>query len=128
MAKAVPFRPELLKMLKDPVEAAGYLNAALEEDDEKFFLEALRDVTDAQGGIGKLAEVTSMSRTSLYKTLSGNVRPKISTLRFIMEALGSKFTVTPKRFIVKRAARAAKAKKSVTRGRPRDSVKAARTA
>lgn len=112
MDKAVPFRPELLKMLKDPVEAAGYLNAALEEEDEKFFLEALRDVADAQGGITKLAEATSMSRTSLYKTLSGNVRPKISTLRSIMEALGSKLTVAPQQLVVRRPARVATKRKA----------------
>ena len=112
MTKTVSFRPELLKMLKDPVEAAGYLNAALEENNEKFFLEALRDVADAQGGITKLAEATSMSRTSLYKTLSGNVRPKISTLRSIMEALGSKLTVAPKRLIVRKTARTAAKRKA----------------
>ena len=112
MAKAVPFRPELLKMLKDPVEAAGYLNAALEENNEKFFLEALRDVADARGGVTKLAEATNMSRTSLYKTLSGNVRPKINTLRSIMEALGAKLTVAPKRMIVRKAARVATKRKA----------------
>ena len=111
MIKAVPFRPELLKMLKDPVEAAGYLNAALEENDEKFFLEALRDVAEARGGVAKLAKATSMSRTSLYKTLSGSVRPKINTLRSIMGALGSKLTVAPKQMMVRRAARVATKRK-----------------
>ncbi|MGH9802410.1 MAG: DNA-binding protein [Blastocatellia bacterium] len=38
----------LLERLRDPVQAAAYLNAALEDEHEGTFLLALRDVTAAQ--------------------------------------------------------------------------------
>jgi len=49
------FRKGLLASLKDPEEAAHYLNACLEDDDARVFLLALRDVAEARGGIGSLS-------------------------------------------------------------------------
>lgn len=43
------YRAELLKQLKDPNEAAEYLNACM-SDSEEVFLLALRDVVEASGG------------------------------------------------------------------------------
>jgi DNA-binding phage protein len=42
----------LLSQLKDSEEAAAYLNAALQDDDPHVFLLALRDIAEAQGGLG----------------------------------------------------------------------------
>src|SRR5436190_2223015 len=87
MARTSDYREELLKTLKDPEEAEGYFNAILEEckdcDEEeaqKLILLALKNITDAQGGIAKLAEKTGLGRESLYKTLSVEGNPKLSTL------------------------------------------------
>jgi DNA-binding phage protein len=44
------YKQDLAKELKNPTEAAGYLNAALADGDPKVFLLALRDVAEAQGG------------------------------------------------------------------------------
>ncbi len=52
---AVSAKDYLLKRLQDPATAAAYLNAAVEDDDPTAFLQALRNVIDAQGGIGKVA-------------------------------------------------------------------------
>jgi probable addiction module antidote protein len=59
-----------MKHLTDPKEAAAYLNAVSKDGDIRFLLKALRNVVEAQGGIGKLADRTGLSRTTLYKTLS----------------------------------------------------------
>ena len=48
------YRAELLKQLKDPIEAAEYLNACM-SDSEEVFLLALRDVVEASGGMANLA-------------------------------------------------------------------------
>jgi len=48
--KTVSYHKYLIKSLRDPEEAAGYLNAALEEGDMFYFLIALRHVVEAQGG------------------------------------------------------------------------------
>ena len=67
MSKSIQYQDYLIETLKNPEEAAGYLNAALEGGDISVFLLALQNVVQAQGGVGRLAEKTSKSRTSLYK-------------------------------------------------------------
>jgi DNA-binding phage protein len=47
------YQKDLIEALKDPVEAAAYLNGALEEGDRKTFLLALRNVAEANGGLEK---------------------------------------------------------------------------
>ncbi len=129
MAKSIPFRPDLIKRLKNPAVAASYLNAALEEGDDKYLMKALRNVAEAQGGVTCLAAATDIGRTTLYRTLSGDHHPKVQTLRTIMDALGAKLSISPSKAKTSATLKcAAKAKKSVPRGRPRDSVKAAQGA
>jgi probable addiction module antidote protein len=94
MAKSKNYQKWLLEKLKDHDEAVAYLNAALEEslkgDEESryLFLVALRNVVEAQGGIGNLAKKTRMGRESLYKTLSEKGNPKWHTLISLVIALG----------------------------------------
>ena len=40
-----PYREAKLARLRDPIESASYLNAALEESDEDFLI-ALRDIAE----------------------------------------------------------------------------------
>jgi DNA-binding phage protein len=48
--KVTTYQEDLVNALKDPREAAAYLNAAIEEGDRAVFLLALRNVAEAQGG------------------------------------------------------------------------------
>ena len=50
MSKSIDYHDYLIETLKNPKEAAGYLNAALEDDEIDGFLEALRNVVEAHGG------------------------------------------------------------------------------
>lgn len=43
---SVSYRQDLMKRLRDPEYAAGYLNAALEENDEMAFQLALQDMAE----------------------------------------------------------------------------------
>jgi probable addiction module antidote protein len=90
-----PYRLGLLKELKKTKFATAYLEAALEENDTKFLLKAIKNVVEANGGVAKLSEVTGLGRTSLYKTFSGNVAPHITTLDKILHALGLKLSFKP---------------------------------
>ncbi len=45
----VKYEDGLKASLIDPHEAAAYLNAALEENDQEVFLLALRDIAEARG-------------------------------------------------------------------------------
>ncbi len=89
------YEESLHESLKDPKEAAAYLNAHLqdeEKDSEELFLMALRDVTKAYG-FGEIAEKADLGRESLYKALSKNGNPKVATLRSLLKALGLKLSV-----------------------------------
>lgn len=86
----------LIKSLKnDPEEAAGYLNAALEDGDYRVFLGALRDVAEALGGISKLAKKTKLSRPNLYRMLSEKGKPEITSLYKVLKAFGLTLAVSP---------------------------------
>jgi len=88
----VPYRDLLLKRLQDPAEAAGYLTACFEESDEVFLL-GLRDVVEAHGGMAQLANATGLNRETLYRTLSENGNPRLSSLGLIIEALGLRLSI-----------------------------------
>ncbi len=47
------------KRSRTPCEAAAYLNAAIEEGDREFFLLALRNVAEADGGWAQLRQRSS---------------------------------------------------------------------
>lgn len=79
--------------LKSPEEVAQYIETVLEEDDPALLLVALRNVAESQGGMAMMAKNSGLSRESLYRTLSENGNPKISTLIAIMKALGLHLSV-----------------------------------
>ena len=79
--------------LNSPEEVAQYIETVLEEDDPALLLVALRNVSESQGGMAMMAKNTGLSRESLYRTLSKNGNPKISTLIAIMKALGLHLSV-----------------------------------
>ena len=85
----------MIERLKNPREAAAYLNVALEEDDLKVFLIALRDVAAALGGVSQLAESTNLNRESLYRTLSKQGNPTILNLFHMLDSLGLKLSIRP---------------------------------
>jgi probable addiction module antidote protein len=95
MAKSVDYRDYLIETLKEPSEAAGYLNAALDDGDGDGFLEALRDVVEAHGDMTKLAKKISRGRNSLYKSISSTGNPYLRSTNEILHTLGFHLSVTP---------------------------------
>ncbi len=91
MNKAVKYNTS--DYLNSPEEVAAYIEAVLEEDDPALLLLALRNVAESQGGIAMMAKQSGLSREGLYRTLSKNGNPKISTLMSIMKALGLHLSV-----------------------------------
>ena len=83
----------LYEQLKDSEFAAEFLNAAQEDDDPASYLLALRKVVDARGGMAIIAEKTSLSRETLYRTLSRRGNPTIKTLSTILKATGLKIAI-----------------------------------
>jgi len=93
--KAVSYKDGLLKRLSDPEYAAGYLTEFLEQGEAEFLL-ALRDVVEARGGVGRLAKVAKLNRESLYKLLSKDGNPRLSSLASILGGLGLELQFVPK--------------------------------
>ena len=95
MKKSISYKKKLIERLKNPKEAAAYLNAALEDNDIKIFLLALRDVAESHGGISSLAKETELNRESLYRALSLQGNPTIMNLFLMIEALGLELNIKP---------------------------------
>lgn len=93
MTKSTSYQDYLINSLTDPVEAAGYLNAALEGGDINVFLLALQNVVKAQGGVSTLAKKIHKSRTSLYKALSAAGNPLLKNTNEILDAIGMHLVV-----------------------------------
>lgn len=87
---------DVVDYLKTPEDVAEYLNAALEEkDDEVFFLRALGDAVRAIKGMSAVSKETGLSRESLYRALSENGNPKVSSLFAVLHSVGLEFSVKP---------------------------------
>jgi probable addiction module antidote protein len=94
MAKKVTsYQQDLIESLKDPCEAAAYLNAAIEEGDREVFLLALRNVAEANGGVGAVAARANLSRESLYRMLSRRGNPEIKSLFTLLHTMGLRMAV-----------------------------------
>ena len=93
MPRTASYDDLLMDMLKDQERALAYLNAALDEQDPRIFLVALRNVTQAQGGIAKVAARSGLNRESLYRALSEKGNPSVQTLAAVLGALGARLGV-----------------------------------
>ena len=58
------------------------------EDSATVFLQGLRMVVEAHGGIAELAKKTNLNRESLYRMLSEQGNPQLSSLSVILEQIG----------------------------------------
>ena len=94
-SKALPYRSHdettLASFRKDPEFAAEYLNAVLEDGDQRELLLALRRMAEAFGGVPKLAQETELNATSLYRTLSPRGKPELKSLKALLKAMGTRF-------------------------------------
>ncbi len=89
------YKVDLLDRLKDLQYAQLYLDAAAKESQETFLL-ALRDVAEAQKGMSQLAEEADVNRENLYRALSEDGNPRLSTLGSVLDALGMEWGITLK--------------------------------
>ena len=89
MKAAVKFEHVLKDHLAKPEQAAKYLSACYEEGPE-VFLQGLRDVVEAQGGMTRAARLAGLNRESLYRQLSRRGNPSLTSLNAVLGALGLK--------------------------------------
>lgn len=87
------YQTDLIEGLKNPKEAAAYLNAAIEEGDRELLLLALRNIAEAQGGISAIAEKAHLNREHLYRLLSKRGNPEIKSFMMLLHAMGLELQV-----------------------------------
>lgn len=92
MQPAKNYRDSLRKALRDPAEAAEYINAAIAENDLDTFLLALRDVAEAQG-MAEISRRAKLNRVSLYKMLSHRGNPHLQSVLHLLRAAGLRLSV-----------------------------------
>lgn len=88
------YRTWQLEQLSNPILAASYLDAAM-EDSQESYLRALREVAQAKQ-MSKVAKETGVQRESLYRILSDTGNPTLETLRGIYDSLGLRLASLPK--------------------------------
>ena len=93
-SRCVDYHDTLIKRLKDRDYAVTYLNAAIEEglkgdkESKKLFLQALKNVAEAQGSMSDLAKRAQVRRESLYRMMSKRGNPELNSLAALLHAMG----------------------------------------
>ena len=78
---------------EDPTYALELLNSVLEDGEPGELLIALRQMTKAFGGVQSVAEKANLNPTQLYRTLSQDGNPGLSSLVAILKAMGLRLAV-----------------------------------
>jgi probable addiction module antidote protein len=84
----------LVPLLTDPAEAAAYLDAVIEMDDPAAMLVALRQVAKAHG-MAEVARRAGLGDKSLFRALSPNGNPTLTTVHKALHAMGLRLSVQP---------------------------------
>jgi DNA-binding phage protein len=99
MRKLRTLQEFLRERLADREKALGYLDVSLEEyqidGDTSFLLKGLRNVIEAQGGVGVLAKQTQIEAAVLLAVLSSKEAPRLDMLINIITALGGQLSIVP---------------------------------
>ncbi len=77
----------------DPAYAVEMLNSILEDGDQGELLIALRQMAKAFGGMQVVAEKAQLNPTQIYRTLSAEGNPELTSISAILRAMGMRLAV-----------------------------------
>lgn len=80
---------------KDPTFAVELLNDVLADGDQRELLITLRQMALAFGGVRSVAAAAGLNPTQLYRTLSTEGNPALSTLTAVLKTMGLRIAVQP---------------------------------
>ncbi|MFQ4135114.1 DNA-binding protein [Nodosilinea sp. PGN35] len=86
----------LIESLKDPAEAAAYLDAVLEDGELEPILLALKNVAEARRSLASSHNEHDLSWDTCYQLLSQGEAPGILVVSKLLSSLGLKLSVTVK--------------------------------
>lgn len=95
MKRTISHDAFMRERLADPDFAMGYVQAAMEDGEPAVLLLALRRVAEARGGMTNLARQTGITREALYRTLSKDGNPRLTSLESILAVFGLRLSVVP---------------------------------
>ncbi len=84
----VSFDDYMVESMKDPTQAAAYIESVIELDDPAALLQALRHVAKAHGMAG-------LGDKLLFKALNENGNPTLDTVNKVLQAVGLRLSVAP---------------------------------
>ena len=84
----------LRESLKDPIEAAAYIEAVIDLDEPAALLVALRQVAKAHG-MAEVARRANVGDKMLFKALSAEGDPTLTTVHKVLHAVGLRLSVVP---------------------------------
>lgn len=96
MPRSISYHEQLIEALKDPLEAAPYIEVVLEEGDPKMLRKSLKNVIEAQGGIDQLSERVKQCYEKLDHMLEEKGEIEFYCLSALLDALGLQLAVTVK--------------------------------
>jgi len=89
-----PYKPVLLERLKNQEYSINYLTEVLQNETQEAFLIVLRHVIDArEASVADFAKQIGVTRQGLYKMLSEDGNPRLSTLSELLQFLGMKMQI-----------------------------------
>lgn len=86
----------LIESLKDPAEAAAYLDAVLEDGDLEHILLALKNVAEARSNLNNATNEPNSDWDNCYQSLIEEETPTLQSIAQLLGKLGFKLSVTIK--------------------------------
>jgi DNA-binding phage protein len=87
------YKADLLEALRDPSEAAEYLDAALEDGDEDVFRLALKDVLEAQKYLSQLPEKAKFNQDNVSSVFYQPPSSELCHFDSFLHALGFRLAI-----------------------------------
>ncbi len=79
----------------DPDFAVAALNAILQDGDQAELMVVLRQLASAFGGVQAVAQMAHLNPTQIYRTLSPEGNPALSSFTAILGAMNLRLAVQP---------------------------------
>ena len=79
--------------IDSPEAVAAFLEAALEDGNPQVIAATLGDIARSKG-MAMIAERTGLAREALYKSLSADGNPRLTTLVSVLKAMGLRLSIT----------------------------------
>jgi probable addiction module antidote protein len=76
-----------------PADVFAYIDVLLKEGDTKLLMEGLGEIARSKG-MAEIARQTGLNRASLYKSLSAEGDPRLSTFFAVLSSLGIQLHAT----------------------------------